>query len=67
VNVRTEYVSFGIDPETGYHDEAAIFKCSGCGATGESEELVYCPAIAAQLARKQAARQTRIAARPEVA
>ena len=61
VSVRTEYIDLGVDAETGYHDEAAIFKCADCGASGDSDELVERPAIA-QPARIEPARETREAA-----
>jgi hypothetical protein len=59
--VRTDYIDLGIDAETGYHDEAAIFCCRACGVKGEAEELVYRPAILRPelVARRQPARETR--------
>lgn len=66
ISVRTEYVVFGVDPETGYHDEAAIFSCAACGARGDSDELVARPAVA-RPARIEPARETRRAKIGEVA
>ena len=66
-NVYTDYIEFGADPETGYHDAAAIFTCRACGVRGEAEELVERPAIAALPARREPGRETREAARKGVA
>lgn len=67
--VRVSYEVFGVDPETGYHDEAAIFTCAHCGARGDSEELVRRPAVEPELpARIEPAREVaRVAKIGEVA
>lgn len=56
-DTHVNYFDLGLDPETGYHDEAAIFTCADCGASGDAEELVERPAIARPelVARKQPA------------
>ena len=30
---------FGVDPDTGYHDEGCRFHCLDCGAEGDEDEL----------------------------
>ncbi len=36
---------FGICPDTGYHDAGEGFRCLGCGATGDADDLVDGSAI----------------------
>lgn len=39
-NVAVHEYDFGICPETGYHDAGERFRCHGCGATGDADDLV---------------------------